>query len=100
MHSDYRTIIIHYCLFLDIIFKMHSCFQINVQVKQRSVDARRALDLLALLNEGGPVGNLLGVHLDFSQFKGRLDLNTAGVIGHSFGGATVIQTLSDEQRFK
>ncbi len=46
------------------------------------------------------MGNLLGVSLDFSQFKGRLDLSTAGMIGHSFGGATVIQTLSDDKRFK
>ncbi len=72
----------------------------HTQVKQRSVDARRALDLLELLNEGGPVGNLLGVDVDFTQFKGRLDMSSAGMIGHSFGGATVIQTLSEDQRFK
>ncbi|XP_064406355.1 platelet-activating factor acetylhydrolase-like [Halichondria panicea] len=72
----------------------------NKQVKKRSSDARRALDLLRLLNEGAPVGNLLEVDLDFGQFKGRLDLNMAGMMGHSFGGATVIQTLSEDQRFK
>ena len=71
-----------------------------MQVKKRSSDARRALDVLGLLNEGAPVGNLLGVDLDFGQFKGRLDLNMAGMMGHSFGGATVIQTLSEDQRFK
>ncbi len=46
------------------------------------------------------MGNLLEVDLDFGQFKGRLDLSKAGMIGHSFGGATVIQTLNDDQRFK
>ncbi len=70
------------------------------QVKHRSVDAQRALDLLDVLNQGESVGNLLGANVDFSQFKGRLDITTAGMLGHSFGGATVLQTLHDDQRFK
>ena len=72
----------------------------SLQVKKRAVDARRALDLLGLLNEGSAVGNLMGENFDFSQFKGRLDLDSAGMMGHSFGGATTIQTLSEDQRFK
>ena len=64
------------------------------------MDAKRALDLLGLLNEGSAVGNLMGENFDFSQFKGRLDLDRAGMMGHSFGGATTIQTLSEDQRFK
>ncbi len=64
------------------------------------MDAQRALDLLVLLNSGQPVGNLLGADMDFTQFKGRLDLNTVGMMGHSFGGATTLQTLYDDQRFK
>ena len=71
-----------------------------IQVKKRAADARRALDLLGLLNEGSAVGNLMGENFDFSEFKGRLDLDRAGIMGHSFGGATTIQTLREDQRFK
>ena len=71
-----------------------------MQLKIRAADARRALDLLGLLNEGSAVGNLMGEKFNFGQFKGRLDLDRAGMMGHSFGGATTIQTLSEDQRFK
>ena len=40
-----------------------------------------------------------GGEIDFGQFKGRLDVATAAVMGHSFGGATTIQTLSQDARF-
>jgi predicted dienelactone hydrolase len=36
---------------------------------------------------------------DYGQFKGRLDMAAAGVMGHSFGGATTVQTLSEDSRF-
>ena len=29
-----------------------------------------------------------------------MDIATAAVIGHSFGGATTIQTLSEDSRFR
>ena len=29
-----------------------------------------------------------------------MDIATAAVIGHSFGGATAIQTLSEDSRFR
>ena len=41
-----------------------------------------------------------GSKYDFKQFKGSMDVSTAAVIGHSFGGATTIQTLSEDTRFK
>lgn len=71
-----------------------------LQVKHRSGDAQKALDLLELLNNGGQVDNLLGANVDFTQFKGRLDVKTVGILGHSFGGATVVQTLNDDHRFQ
>lgn len=32
--------------------------------------------------------------------QGAIDGDKIAVIGHSFGGATVMQTLSEDQRFK
>ena len=60
----------------------------------------KALDLLQLLNEGGEVINMMGERFDWSQFRGRLQLDTAAVMGHSFGGTTTIQTLYTDKRFK
>ena len=78
------------------------CF-IRPQVLQRASEVRKALDFLHLLNEGGDSGvvhNMTGERFDWGQFRGRLQLDTAAVMGHSFGGATTIQTLSEDPRFK
>ena len=60
----------------------------------------KALDLLQLLNEGGEVINMMGERFDWGQFRGRLQLDTAAVMGHSFGGTTTLQTLYTDKRFK
>ena len=44
--------------------------------------------------------NMMGERFDWSQFRGRLQLDTAAVMGHSFGGTTTIQTLYTDKRFK
>ena len=88
------------------------------QVLQRFRDAVLSLDLLTMLNEGVEVENMIeSGSFDFRQFQvsqqgvwsesqcvcvclqGRLDLGRAAIMGHSFGGATTIQTLSQDQRF-
>ena len=69
-------------------------------MKQRADEVGKALDVLTLLNEGAEIRNMMGGSYDFQQFKGRLDVSTAAVMGHSFGGATTIQTLSGDNRFK
>ena len=71
-----------------------------LKVEQRADDARKSLDVLYLLNEGAEINNMLGGSFDFKQFKGRLDVATAAIMGHSFGGATTVQTLSEDTRFK
>ena len=75
---------------------------ISVQVKQRASEVGKSLDLLGLLNEGADVLNMMDVKFDFGQFRGRLDLSRAAVMGHSFGGGTTVQTLLTEpgQGFK
>ena len=72
-----------------------------MQVKQRSFDVRQGLNLLHLLNDGGEVHNMLEgcTTFDYGQFKGRLHMDTAAVMGHSFGGATAVQALSEEPCF-
>ena len=61
--------------------------------------------MLYLLNDGADIQNMMepgggdGRGFDFGQFKGSLDIESAAVMGHSFGGATTIQTLSEDPRF-
>ena len=69
-------------------------------MKQRACEVGKSLDLLGLLNDGVVMQNMMDVKFDFRQFRGRLDLNTAAVMGHSYGGVTTVQTLLDDQRFK
>ena len=61
---------------------------------------KKTLDILCLLNAGADVRNMLEGSYDFRQFKGRMDVSTAAVMGHSFGGGTTVQTLSEDTRFK
>ena len=56
--------------------------------------------MLQLLNEGGEVTNMMGERFDWGQFRGRLQLDTAAVMGHSFGATTAIKTLYTDKRFK
>ena len=69
-------------------------------MKQRADEVKKSLDILCLLNEGGEVRNMMVGNYDFKQFKGRMDTSTAAVMGHSFGGGTTVQTLSEDTRFK
>ncbi len=43
---------------------------------------------------------MMGGSFDLYQFKGRLDTDTAAVMGHSFGGAATVVTLATDNRFK
>ena len=51
------------------------------------------------MNNGQEIHDMLGGNYDFLQFKGRLNTELAVVAGHSFGGGTTIQTLSEDKRF-
>ena len=72
-----------------------------MQVKQRAFDVRQGLNLLHLLNDGGEIRNMLEgcTTFNYGQFKSRLDVGTVAVMGHSFGGATTVQILSEDPRF-
>ncbi|XP_004606006.1 platelet-activating factor acetylhydrolase [Sorex araneus] len=72
----------------------------NKQVRQRAKECSRALSLILDINHGKPVKNVLDLPFDIKQLKDSIDKNKIAVMGHSFGGATVLQTLSEDHRFR
>ncbi|KAM8777462.1 LOW QUALITY PROTEIN: platelet-activating factor acetylhydrolase [Rhynchonycteris naso] len=69
----------------------------NAQVRQRAKECSQALDVIL---SGKPVKNVLDLEFDMQPLKDSIDRNKIAVIGHSFGGATVIQALNDDRRFR
>nr|XP_020736380.1 platelet-activating factor acetylhydrolase [Odocoileus virginianus texanus] len=72
----------------------------NEQVQQRAKECSQALSLILDIDHGRPVTTVLDLEFDVEQLKDSIDRDKIAVIGHSFGGATVIQTLSEDQRFR
>ncbi|XP_073688806.1 platelet-activating factor acetylhydrolase-like [Garra rufa] len=72
----------------------------NKQVKQRADECIRALDLLFDINSGKSVENVLQCDFDFSTMENSMDLCRIAIMGHSFGGATVIESLCKDVKFK
>ncbi|XP_015667778.1 platelet-activating factor acetylhydrolase [Protobothrops mucrosquamatus] len=70
------------------------------QVQQRADECIRALDLLLEINSGNPIKNILPLNFNWSLLKDSIDLQKIAAMGHSFGAATVIETLSKDARFK
>ncbi|KAM5262902.1 platelet-activating factor acetylhydrolase [Ctenodactylus gundi] len=69
-------------------------------VRQRARECSHALSLILDIDDGRPVRNVLDLKFDLGQLKGAVDRTKLAVIGHSFGGATVIEALSEDQRFR
>lgn len=72
----------------------------NKQVKQRADECIRALDKLIEINSGTAVQNVLKTQFDWTTLENSMDLCRIAVVGHSFGGATVIEALCKEVKFK
>ncbi|XP_004590479.2 platelet-activating factor acetylhydrolase [Ochotona princeps] len=72
----------------------------NEQVRRRAKECSRALTWILDIGQGKPVKNLLNIGFDVGQLKDSIDRNKIAVVGHSFGGGTVIQALSDDLRFR
>ncbi|EPY76613.1 hypothetical protein CB1_001402117 [Camelus ferus] len=72
----------------------------NEQVRQRAKECSQALDWILDLDQGKPAKNVLDLEFGVEQLKDTIDKDKIAVMGHSFGGATVVQTLSEDQRFR
>ncbi|KAM6965243.1 platelet-activating factor acetylhydrolase [Aplochiton taeniatus] len=72
----------------------------NRQVKHRADECIRALDKLIDINSGKTVENVLQADFDWTTLENSMDLCRIAVMGHSFGGATVIESLCKEVKFK
>ncbi|KAL5474021.1 hypothetical protein EMCRGX_G028593 [Ephydatia muelleri] len=72
----------------------------HTQLCQRVKDVKRVVDLFNILNEGGTIKNMMPNDFDFRQFQGRLNMDMVAMMGHSFGGGTTLQSLSEDGRLK
>uniref|UniRef100_A0A8C7J2T7 Platelet-activating factor acetylhydrolase n=1 Tax=Oncorhynchus kisutch TaxID=8019 RepID=A0A8C7J2T7_ONCKI len=72
----------------------------NKQVLQRADECIKALDILIQINSGKKMENVLGTEFDWMTLANSMDLCRIAVMGHSFGGATVIEALCNEVNFK
>ncbi|XP_038164513.1 platelet-activating factor acetylhydrolase [Cyprinodon tularosa] len=72
----------------------------NKQVKQRADECILALDKLTAINSGVAVQNVLQTRFDWTTLENSMDLCRTAVMGHSFGGATSIEALCKEVKFK
>ncbi|XP_020657188.2 platelet-activating factor acetylhydrolase isoform X2 [Pogona vitticeps] len=70
------------------------------QVQQRADECIKALDLMLHINSGKPTVNMLPANFNWIFLKDCIDMEKIAVMGHSFGGATAIETLSKDMRFK
>ncbi|KAK1888695.1 Platelet-activating factor acetylhydrolase [Dissostichus eleginoides] len=72
----------------------------NKQVKQRADECILALDKLTEINSGIPVQNVLKSKFDWTTLENSMDLCRIAAVGHSFGGATAIEALCKDVKFK
>lgn len=70
------------------------------QVQQRAKECSQALNLILCVDCETPMKNVLDIDFDIKQLKDSIDRSKVAIIGHSFGGATVLQALNDDQRFR
>lgn len=73
------------------------------QVKYRAEEVKECVGILEAIEAGNYTGGLdgPGITFDWSQLKGKLDLNNMAMAGHSFGAATTLAALaSPDHKFR
>ncbi|XP_039287459.1 platelet-activating factor acetylhydrolase [Nilaparvata lugens] len=93
--KDKRTYVFHQGLFSG----NNHYRKRNEQLKMRQSDCSQVMTLLYEINNGTAT-NILKSKFDLKEFKDCLDLSSACMMGHSFGGATSVYTLAKDDRFK
>ncbi|CAI5455068.1 unnamed protein product [Caenorhabditis angaria] len=67
----------------------------NQQINKRVTECVKALNVLEQLNLGKvPEKILIGKKFDWNQFKNKFVMQTAAVVGHSFGGGTALASTA------
>ena len=70
-------------------------------MSHRSGEISRVIDLLAKLNAGEFVENVVDPNCDLTGIKGNLDMtHNLFLLGHSFGGSSVMFAASQDPRVK
>lgn len=72
---------------LESLEQMH---ELDARTTRRAADLQFVLDRITELNADDPA----------KRFKGKIDLDRVGVIGHSFGGAAAVEACYLDKRFK
>nr|KAF6507251.1 phospholipase A2 group VII [Rousettus aegyptiacus] len=72
----------------------------NEQVQQRAKECSQALNYILCTDCKKPMKNVLDIEFDLKQLTDSIDRNKIAIMGHSFGAATTIQALHDDQRFR
>nr|CAB3264629.1 platelet-activating factor acetylhydrolase 2, cytoplasmic-like [Phallusia mammillata] len=70
----------------------------NKQVRRRALECNTALEHIEEINNGTFKG--VANEINFVQFKGKVDVEKAAVMGHSFGGATAVAAFTKVTKFK
>ena len=71
------------------------------QIRQRSDEIRRVIDILAKLNAGESIPTLVDTDVDLTGLASCLDMTTnLFLLGHSFGGSSVLLAASEDPRVK
>lgn len=72
----------------------------NYQLHQRANECVRVMHVLRDINAGVAVFNVLKSDFDLETLKGRIDFNKVALMGHSFGGASTLLSLTKDDTFR
>ena len=81
----------------------------NKQIHHRSREVSRTLDIMLDLCDGKDIGDIFQKYktakndpnsVNLQQFENKMDVSNPIIVGQSFGGATTILALIEDERFK